>query len=166
MLGIYLGAYKAYHPGYNIVYQDINGKRDLGGDMLDVDLTKYDFIIATPPCNFWSKATNPNSYSNYALTTGHLLPDILSKLCKQEKPFIVENVVNKKRMAAYGVFNNNCFIYFVGRHTYFTNVLLSVENIIQPAEHIQKYARTKRQGGEYVHQIIEIFLETIHKEKQ
>ena len=56
MLGIYLGAYEAYHLNYKIVYQDINGKRDLSGDMLDIDLTGYDFIICTPPCNWWSKA--------------------------------------------------------------------------------------------------------------
>lgn len=37
--GIYLGACRAYHPGYDITYQDIDGKRDLGGDMLDVDLS-------------------------------------------------------------------------------------------------------------------------------
>ena len=31
MKGIYLGSYKAYHPHFNLVYQDINGKRDRGG---------------------------------------------------------------------------------------------------------------------------------------
>lgn len=31
MRGIYLASYKAYHPKYNIVYQDINGKRDVAG---------------------------------------------------------------------------------------------------------------------------------------
>lgn len=29
---IYLAAYKAEHPNWNIIYQDINGKRDIGGD--------------------------------------------------------------------------------------------------------------------------------------
>ena len=47
MKGIYLGAYKAHHDSYDIDYQDINGLRDIGGDMLTVDLDKYDFIIAT-----------------------------------------------------------------------------------------------------------------------
>ena len=57
--GIYLGACRAYHPGYDITYQDIDGKRDLGGDMLDVDLNQYDYIIATPPCNWWSMCEKP-----------------------------------------------------------------------------------------------------------
>lgn len=28
---IYLGAYEALHPDFDVVYQDINGKRDIGG---------------------------------------------------------------------------------------------------------------------------------------
>lgn len=28
---IYLGAYEAYHPNFDVIYQDINGKRDMGG---------------------------------------------------------------------------------------------------------------------------------------
>lgn len=31
MKGIYLASYEALHPNYDIVYQDINNKRDLGG---------------------------------------------------------------------------------------------------------------------------------------
>lgn len=31
MKAIYLGAYEALHPDFNIIYQDINNKRDLGG---------------------------------------------------------------------------------------------------------------------------------------
>ena len=38
MKGIYLGAFRAYHPDYDLVYQDINGLRDLPGDMLEIDL--------------------------------------------------------------------------------------------------------------------------------
>ena len=45
MFGIYLAAFKAYHPNHKIVYQDINGKRDIGGDMMEVDLADYDYII-------------------------------------------------------------------------------------------------------------------------
>ena len=56
MKGVYLGAYQAYHPSHDLTYQDINGERDIDGDMLDCDLTPYDYVIATPPCNYWSKA--------------------------------------------------------------------------------------------------------------
>lgn len=79
---IYLGAYEALHPEFDIVYQDINGKRDLDGDMLDIDLTNYDFIIATPPCNFWSIARG-NRCSQYSLDTKHLLPEIIKNVAKQ-----------------------------------------------------------------------------------
>ena len=73
MKGIYLASYKANHPNHDIVYQDINGERDIDGDMMEIDLTPYDFIIATPPCNWWSRANYRRNTSLYALTTKHLL---------------------------------------------------------------------------------------------
>lgn len=131
MKGIYLGAYKAYHQRWNIDYQDINNKRDIGGDMMDVDLSKYDYIIATPPCNYWSIARG-NRCSQYSLDTKHLLPDIIDKLVKLGKPFIVENVRNVKRMTLENVLpRTDCNVYFVGRHTYFTNIEFDVSNIPQ-----------------------------------
>ena len=42
MNGIYLASYKALHENHNIVYQDINGQRDIGGDMMDIDLSPYE----------------------------------------------------------------------------------------------------------------------------
>ena len=96
MKGIYLASYKAHHPNHDIVYQDINGERDIAGDMMEVDLTPYDFIIATPPCNWWSRANYRRNTSPYALNTKHLLIDIIHKLASQEKPFIVENVKKLK----------------------------------------------------------------------
>lgn len=96
MKGIYLAAFKAEHENYEIVYQDINGKRDVAGDMMDVDLSPYDFIIASPPCNFYSRANYRRDISEYSQKTKHLLPSILKKLCKQDKPFIVENVCNSR----------------------------------------------------------------------
>ena len=123
MEGIYLGAYKAYHPGYNIVYQDINGKRDIGGDMMDIDLSPYDFIIATPPCNFYSKACNKNRHSHYAINTAHLLPDILFKLENLGKPFIVENVRNYPMFSSMGLIpRSKTYVYFIGRHTYWSSI--------------------------------------------
>ena len=94
MKGIYLAACKARHPNYDIVYQDIDKKYkcELEGDMLEIDLSPYDFIIATPPCNWWSQANPYYWRSEYALKTRHLLPLILIKLGKQNKPFLVENV--------------------------------------------------------------------------
>ena len=84
MQGIYLAACKARHLGYDIVYQDVDAKYhcDIGGDMLEVDLSPYDFIIATPPCNWWSQANPYYWFSEYALKTRHLLPLTLIKLSK------------------------------------------------------------------------------------
>ena len=170
MKGIYLAAFRAEHPNYNIIYQDINGKRDIGGDMMEVDLTSYDFIIATPPCNWWSRANYRRDRSPYALQTKHLLPDIIKKLCEQDKPFIVENVKNKLRFGEYGLFDVPCYVYFVGRHTYWSNVLMDLSDIHQEPDFghnvngnvilINKDGH--REGGKNVHEVIERFLETIH----
>lgn len=173
MKGIYLAAYKANHPNYNIVYQDINDKRDIGGDMMEIVLENYDFIIATPPCNYWSRANYRRDRSPYALQTKHLLPDIIHKLCSQDKPFIVENVKNKKRFGEIGLFDVPCHVYFVGRHTYWTNIEMKVDDIEQVQDFVQHgiyighknvkdNAETSREGGWNVHQVIERFLETIH----
>lgn len=83
--GIYLGACRASHPNHNIIYQDINGKRDIDGDMLEVNIEQYDFVIATPPCNWWSQANPYYWRSEYALKTRHLLPLILIRLAKKPK---------------------------------------------------------------------------------
>ena len=171
--GIYLASYKASHPNYDIVYQDINGKRDLGGDMMDIDLSNYDFIIATPPCNYWSRANYRRDRSPYALKTKNLLPDILKKLCSQSKPFIVENVRNSTMFAREGLFNLPCFVYIVGRHTYWSNILIITSDIEQRKDNVadgvyiaskncKDDANSTREGGWNVHQVIERFLETLH----
>lgn len=176
MKEIYLASFTAYHPGYDIVYQDINGLRDIGGDMMDVDLSPYDYIIATPPCNYWSRANYRRETSVYAQQTKHLLPGILKKLITMNKPFIVENVRNDRMFKQYHLFDYlSVYVYRIGRHTYWTNVKLDVSNIVQIPKvdfkngkrrwlSSQHLPRNKRQGGEEVHQVIDRFLQTI-KEK-
>jgi len=181
MKGIYLGAYEALHPEFDIVYQDINGKRDLGGDMMDIDLSPYDFIIATPPCNYWSIARG-NRCSQYSLDTKHLLPDIIQKLAKNGKPYVVENVRNNKRFWAEGVMTiainaPQCYIYYIGRHTYFTNIFLTEEEVNELEKQQRqdfKYggkvimyndmSNKKHQGGYNVHLVIDYFLKKIKGE--
>lgn len=177
MKGIYLGAYKALHKDYDIDYQDINGQRDIPGDMMDIDLSEYDYIIATPPCNWWSRANWRRDSSEYSLKTKHLLIDILHKLCNQSKPFIVENVKNKKFYKEYGLFDLGLNVYFVGRHTYWSNIKLDCSDIVQVPKvdfkngkkrflSSQNLARKDRQGGEEVHEVIERFLETINGKRK
>ena len=158
---IYLAAFKAEHPGYDIVYQDINGKRDLDGDMLDIDLEPYDIIIATPPCNYWSRANWRRNTSEYSLKTKHLLPCILEKLIKIDKPFIVENVRNSKMFKENGLFDLPLYIYEYGRHTYWTNILFNPNNVKQVFDDIQNLSKNNRQGSQNVHNIIEHWLNIV-----
>ena len=185
MKGIYLAAFKAIHEYYDIDYQDINGKRDIGGDMLEIDLSHYDFIIATPPCNYWSRANYRRETSKYAQATKHLLPAIIEKLCKQNKPFIIENVQNSRLMHENNLFDFPCYIFKVGRHTYWSNVKIETSDLKQTSEFIPQYKQigykqflnpqtgkvyrsnnTRRisnstQGGDNVHLVIDRFLHTI-----
>lgn len=157
MKGIYLASFQASHNNYNIEYQDINGKRDIAGDMLDVDLVKYDFIIATPPCNYWSRANYRRDISIYALQTKNLLPKILKKLSKQDKPYIVENVKNRKLFKMYDLYNLSDYVYEIGRHTYWTNIPFNYGKK-QSNDNIQNITKSKRQGSGNVHDVIETWL--------
>lgn len=176
MKGIYLAACKARHPNYNIIYQDIDTKYkcDLAGDMLDIDVSDYDFIIATPPCNWWSKANPYYKKSAYSLQTKHLLPDIINKLGLQEKPFIIENVVNKKRMQENGIFDlakkYNMYVIFYGRHTYFTNRYVDFSDVEQHQDFRYGGVRVNNdgynQGGSNVYAVIEKWLREVISNEQ
>lgn len=159
MTGIYLASFTANHNEHDIVYQDINGKRDIGGDMMEIELSKYDYIIATPPCNYWSRANYRRETSEYAQKTKHLLPDILNKLVKQDKPFIVENVKNYKMFKKYGLFELPCFVYFVGRHTYWSNVMMSFDDVIQKAK--TEFVNGKKDI--YLHKILVAIIDKVAK---
>lgn len=170
MVGVYLAAYTARHYNYDIIYNDIVSLPgiNLVCDMLDVDLSSYDFIIASPPCNYYSRCNYRRDISSYALKTKHLLPDILIKCCKQNKPFIIENVRNDTIMKAVGIFDivnkySNCFIYYVGRHIYFTNIMINLycKQIFDFNIHGRRLHKGS-QGGVNVYNVIEIFLNYIH----
>ena len=165
MKGIYLASFQANHPNHDIDYQDINGKRDLSGDMMDIDLTPYDYIIATPPCNYWSRANWRRETSEYSQKTKHLLPSIIKKLSNQTKPFIIENVMNIKMFEKHNLFNHNCLVYVCGRHVYWTNVILDLRQVNQIKDDIHNTSKNQRQGGYNVHQVIEVFLNTIKDQK-
>lgn len=173
---IYLAAFKANHPNWDVIYQDINGKRDIGGDMMDVDLTGYDVIIATPPCNYWSRANYRRNISEYALKTKDLLPKIIKKCIDLGKPFIIENVINNKLFKENGLLDVDCFIYEYGRHTYWSNIPFVIKPIkdesfnykpIKSGKNKGKMgvfnSKNKRQGGKQVHHVIEYWLEVVHE---
>lgn len=183
--GIYLAACKARHKNYDLDYNDIDNKYNCNiiGDMLSVDLTKYDYIIATPPCNYYSRANYRRDKSEYSLSTMHLLPTILEKLSQLNKPFIVENVRNSILFEKQGIYDiarkYNLHVQIVGRHTYFTNTFINLE-CEQQLDFHNKNTRKKlglkfmedsyRQGGINVYNVIEIWLNyinnNIHKNKK
>ena len=169
---IYLASFKAHHPGWNMTYQDINGLRDIGGDMMEVDLDPYDVIIATPPCNYYSRA-NIAKYkgtlkaNSYSVITRHLLPDIINKLSKQDKPFIVENVRSTEIDKIISKTPSHVFVYQIGRHTYWTNIPFNASNIEQKYDFeyggkpVRDLSKHQRQGGQNVHNVIEWWLKVV-----
>lgn len=144
--------------------------------MMNIDINEYDYVIATPPCNYYSRANYRRNESEYALKTKHLLPDIIHKLINEfHKPFIVENVRNDKMFSKIGLLDVDCYIFKIGRHTYWCNIDFSHDDIIQKPLVViengkkkylssQNLGRDKRQGTKEVHEVIERFLKTIHKE--
>lgn len=175
MIGLYLGACIARHNDYNIVYNDYLEKllkdlpddKKIVGDMLQVDTSKYDYVLASPPCNFWSRARG-NKLSEYSKMTKHLLPDCIDKLYKEcgwDKPFIIENVVNYKRYKEHGIIDKineyGLWMYDIGRHIYITNVMINLR-CNQPYDFKIHGVRINNdgynQGGANVHKVFEIFL--------
>lgn len=146
--------------GIEITYQDINGKRDIGGDMLETNLKPYDILIATPPCNYYSRANYRRNESKYSLQTKHLLPEIIKKFAASRKPFIIENVRNSKLMKDFAACKELIHVIYYGRHTYYTNINFYYADIEQPIEYIAKinYKSYDRQGNKNVNKIIERFL--------
>ena len=165
MLGLYLAARSDRHLDFNIIYNDIDTRFncDITCDMLAVNLDDYDFLIATPPCNYYSRCNYRREVSSYALSTKHLLPCIIEKFALTHKPFIIENVRNEKLFLKEGIFNicdkYNINVYFLGRHTYFTNVFINLycKQEFDFYNHgIRRHPNI--QGGNNVHNVIEIWL--------
>ena len=169
---IYLAAGRAVLKHTNVVYNDYIENRDLKCDMMDVNLEEYDILIASPPCNFYSRARGGNPPSEYALKTKHLLPDIIEKFIKTGKPFIVENVRNQPLFKKLGLYDYDCFIYRHGRHTYWTNVMINITGIKQEYDfkNIPGYGcvrlKSYIQGGRNVNDVFDYFIETVIERKK
>lgn len=160
---IYLAAGHAKLDIDKVTYNDLFIKRDLQCDMLEVDLSKYDIIIATPPCNYYSRANYRRDISEYSLNTKHLLPGIIEKLQYSNKPFIVENVRNPK-LLKHIIDNFNGFYYEYGRHTYFTNIPFNMSNFIfEKSTNHNKLSKKQRQGSGNVKEVIEYWLDVCMK---
>lgn len=176
MKGIYLASNIARHYSYDIVYQDIDQSYqcELNGNMLDIDLSPYDFVIATPPCNWWSRLNMYNYRSVYAWETINLLPLTIIKLCNSGKPFIIENVINRKRFEFLGIYKL-CEYYKlkvveVGRHTYFTNtdydLICEQHQDFKSIDGVPTRINNDgyNQGGSNVHIVIEKWLSQLYSD--
>jgi|LGVE01.1.fsa_nt_gb site-specific DNA-cytosine methylase len=168
---IYLAAGNAVIKKYNniITYNDLLIKRDIQSDMMSVDLLNYDLIIASPPCNFYSRARGNFPPSDYALKTKHLLPEILTKAWGTGKPFIIENVINKVKMKDI-IKNFNGFYYEHGRHSYFTNIMFNPKGIPQNFDFkfggIFINKESDRQGGKNVNIVLQHFIDFVLNKTQ
>ena len=160
---IYLASGRAKLAYPFVTYNDIKEPRDIVCDMMLVDLSNYDILIATPPCNFYSRANYRRFSSDYAMSTRHLLPDIIDKFLKTGKPFIVENVRNSQLFKDNGLFDKNCFVYVHGRHTYWTNVFINFSSIPQHYEFKAGGVRLSSyvQGGTNVNSVFDYFIDVV-----
>lgn len=161
---IYLASGYAKLKAENVTYNDLVVPRENRQHMLDVDLTQYDILIATPPCNFYSYARGASPPSKYALETAHLLLEIIIKFHETGKPFIVENVTNKTTLDFIWAMSADLGLYRFkhARHTYITNIMFDVRSVAEEFDFdsSQKLLNpfNDRQGGYQVSAVFDCFV--------
>lgn len=176
MLGLYLCARKHRLPGYNIHYNDIEyypgidyvlDCRLLLRNISSKFMRKYDYFIATPPCNFYSRANYRRNQSTVALMTKDLLPLCLEKLSKLKKPYIIENVLNdslilKDDQISKIIKDNSIYYIKFGGHIFFTNIFMfNFHKSWSHKQNKQNVCRNKRDGNYNVDLVIKEFLRIV-----
>ena len=165
---LYACCYKADLERDDIVYVDIipslvKSKGEyICCDIRNVDFNEYDIIIATPSCNYYSRANYRRETSEYSQRTKDLLPLCINKAYATGKPFLVENVRNSTYMYNLDIPKDVMIIPY-GRHTYFTNVIFNINEAEQINENIQNRSGTNRQGGYNVDSVIKVFMKSLQK---
>lgn len=140
-------------------------------DIYDVNFNKFDVLILTPPCNYYSKCNYRRDVSQYALATKNLLKFCIIAAVFSGKPFLIENVRNSvifKQEHIYEICDVlGVLVYTYGRHTYFTNRLIDFTNVPQRQDftnggYVIKYDdmhnKEDHQGGFNVNNCIHHFL--------
>lgn len=169
MPGIYLCSRKDRYDNFDIVYNDIDARylndltssKRIVADCNFINYLDYDFIIATPPCNYYSRANYRRETSKYAQDTKHLLPTILNTCTDFDVPFIVENVLNDSLLPHQ--YDKYCRVFDFGGHRFWTNVIFDISDLVPVKQNKQNVCRNKRDGNANVHMVIERFLASIHK---
>lgn len=159
MKGIYLCAREHRIPGYDIDYNDIVAFSgiDIVDDLMNVDVSKYDYIIATPPCNYYSHANWRRDTSRIAQSTKHLLPYCLDLCLTQGKPFLIENVMNSRLLP-----KAECYQFDFGQHHFYTNVFMLIPDKSFAVRQNKQYTTPSQRDGNYnVDFVIRLFLERI-----
>lgn len=168
---IYLAAGYAKLEEPNVIYNDLIVPRENRQDMLDVDLSDYDILIATPSCNFYSYARGNNKPSKYALRTAHLLLEIIIKFYNTGKPFIVENVTNKTTLDFIWAMcaDLNLYRFKHARHTYITNIKFDISSVPKELDFNKDCSFinifSDRQGGNQVSAILDLFIKAAKAEQ-
>ncbi|MCL2621422.1 MAG: hypothetical protein FWD32_00070 [Firmicutes bacterium] len=161
---IYLASGYAKLKEFGVIYNDLIIPRENRQCMLEVDLSDYDILIATPPCNFYSYARGAKLPSKYALETAHLLLEIIIKFHGTGKPFIVENVTNRTALDFIWVMAAELGLYRFkhARHTYTTNVRFDISGVPKEFDFckggyfVNPFGN--RQGGNQVSAILDLFV--------
>lgn len=128
----------------------------------NINLNDIDFIISTPPCNYYSRANYRRDISQYSLATKHLLPYFINKLPELNKPFLIENVINDNLQVE---FLYKCYSFKHGRHRYWTNIKFDLPEV-QKTQPIKYMSTKKRQGDINVHNVIIAFIKEVKKLKK
>lgn len=180
MKGIFLCAYKQRHFNYDIDYNDIVAVDGINilGSCEDVDLSNYDYLLATPPCTYYSRANWRRDISKAAQDTKHLLPSILLKFARSGKPFLIENVRNPRLFEEQGIYkiceDYGVLDYVIGRHTYFTNIFINLScdqrldfkkggYVRKYDDEVSYYPKGTCAGGKNVLQVFDIWLSSVVK---
>lgn len=84
-----------HRAGFDVTGVDINPQKNypfkfIKSDALTADLSGFDFIWASPPCQRYTMAQNA---AKNAMAHPDLIPPIRDSLSKSDKPFVIENVV-------------------------------------------------------------------------
>lgn len=74
-------------------------------------------------------------------------------------PFIVKNVRNDTLIPH--DYDDKLYVYKINNHTYWSNVLLKLDDLEFQHTNKQNVCKQKRQGGYNVHIVIERFIETV-----
>lgn len=150
-----------------VFYNDIKAyvkPLDYECDCLDVDLDGFDVLIATPPCNYWSKANYRRETSKVAQSTKHLLPVILHRFSCSGKPWIVENVCNEPLMRK-EIKDLDSFFWFVANnHMFFTNYMGDLFDMQYPPQNKAKLQYGHRDDNYVVDFVFNRWLEKMCEE--